>query len=458
MSGVVGGTVSERLAEFVQGTSFAGLPASVVEKAKSRVLDCVGTAIASRALPVPCVALQFVQQNRGEATIIGHSQRVPAVDAALVNATLVNGTTHDDFLYKSHPGAVVVPSALGVAEEEGNSGAEFLASVVLGYDLVARAYMGGPSMLPRFRASGVAGAVGSAAAAGKLLKLPAAQMGNALGLSTMFASGFGEGFLTGTMDVKLNVGWACRSGVSAAKLARAGATSSPRAFEGKSGFFNAFAGTAEKACEAVRDLGDPFLIEKVTYKERPVCIFVQTPVHLAHKFKHEHTIDPRKIERVRIQAPDATYTNPGFQNVAPFSSPLQARISARFTVAAALLGKPIEQYGFYANTAEPEVLALADRIDLVEPSADTDAERVFLEIVYDGKTHRLEGVEMETMLPTTEKVVAKFKRLTEEYFGKRTSHIVDLILNIERVSRLRELTEFLRGDGQLRRLIAERKG
>jgi 2-methylcitrate dehydratase PrpD len=435
-------TVSEQLAEFIHATSFDSLPPAIVEKAKSRVLDSLATAIASRSLPVPGVALKFVEKNHGEATIFGHSQRVPAVDAALVNGTLINGTTHDDFLYKSHPGAVVIPAGIAIAEEEGSSGQELLTSVVLGYDLVARAYIGGPAMLPKFRASGVAGAVGGAATAGKLQKLGIPELVNALGLSTMFASGFGEGFLTGTMDVKLNVGWACRSGVSASKLARLGATSSPRAFEGKSGFFNAFAGTAEKASEAARNLGEPFLIERVTYKERPICIFVQTPVHLAHTFAQEKKLDPAKIQRVTIQAPEATYTNPGFQNIAPFGTPLQARISARFCTAAALLGKPIDQYGFYANTIEPEVLTLAGRIDLLEPAEDT--ERVYLEILYDGVVHRLTGVEMETMLPTTAKVVAKFKRLTGDFFGKRLDQVLEMILNLDRVTEVRELSDLLR--------------
>jgi 2-methylcitrate dehydratase PrpD len=435
-------TVSQQLAEFIHATSFSDLPLAVVEMAKSRVLDSLATAIASRGLPVPKVALEFVKNNRGEATIFGHAQRVPAIDAALVNGTLINGTTQDDFLAKSHPGAVVIPAGMAIAEEEGSSGKDFLASVVLGYDLVARAYLGGPGMLPRFRASGVAGAVGAAATAGKLQGLSVSELVNALGLSTMFASGFGEGFHAGTMDVKLNVGWACRSGISASKLARVGATSAPSAFEGKSGFFNAFANTAEKADEAVRALGRPFLIERVTYKERPVCIFVQTPVHLAHRFAHEKKVDPRKIKQVTIQAPDATYTNPGFQNVAPFKSPLHARISARFCTAAALLGKPIDQYDFYSNTTDPEVLALAEKIDLLKPTLDI--EHVHMEIIYDGEKHHLAGVEMETLLPTTEKVVAKFTRLTADFFGKRLNQVLDTILNLNRVTQIRELTDHLR--------------
>jgi hypothetical protein len=45
-----------------------------------------------------------------------------------------------------------------LAEEEGSSGQEFLTSIVVGCELVARAYLGRPSVLPGFRAAGFAGA------------------------------------------------------------------------------------------------------------------------------------------------------------------------------------------------------------------------------------------------------------------------------------------------------------
>src|SRR3546814_8265481 len=134
-------------------------------------------------------------------------------------------------------------------------------------------------MLPAFRATGVAGAIGAAAAAARLLGLSGSETAHALGCATMFASGFGEGFRSGTTEVKLNVGWASRSGVSAAQLAQAGATASPTVFEGESGYYQAFARTARQAGAALENLGQRFLIEDTVYKERPVCIFVQTPVH-----------------------------------------------------------------------------------------------------------------------------------------------------------------------------------
>lgn len=437
-------SVAEQWAAFLHDTRFSDLPAPTVARAKSRLLDALATAMAARDLPVPAVARRFVRANRGPATVIGHAERLPAVDAAFVNATLVNGCTHDDFLAKSHPGAVTIPAALASGEAHGASGAELLAAIVLGYDIVARAYLGAPGMLPAFRGTGVAGAIGAAAAAGRMLALDRQRMVNALGCAAMFASGFGEGFRSGTMDVKLNVGWASRTGVSAAELAAAGATASPLAFEGESGYFRAFGRTADHAADATRDLGRRFMIDEVVYKERPVCIFVQTPVHLALTLRARHGFDPARIERVTIRAPWLTLTNPGYTNVAPYQTPLKARISVRFTVAAALLGRPVDEYAWYDNTADPEVLALSDRIDLLDPAPDQDG-RVDLEVLHAGASHGISGLEMDSLTPTTDKIVAKFCRLTEPCMpAARGAALLDMVMALEDVPDIGALTALLR--------------
>jgi hypothetical protein len=258
----------------------------------------------------------------------------------------------------------------------------------------------------------------------------------------MFASGFGEGFRSGTMDVKLNVGWACRSGVSAAQLAAFGATAAPLAFEGESGFFNAFAGTAAHAAEAVRDLGTRFLIGDVVYKERPVCVFVQTPVHLALELARRHGFDPARIERVTIRAPLATLTNPGYQNVAPYETPLKARISARFTVAAALLGRPVDEYSYYENKSDPQVIALEKQIHLLDPAGDQNG-RVDLEVMCGGVAYRLSGLEMDSLRPTTEKIVAKFQRLTAHLPAAQAERILQMVMSLEDIPDIAELTALL---------------
>jgi 2-methylcitrate dehydratase PrpD len=432
-------TVSGRFAAFIHGLTLAALPRSVVEKTKVRLLDCLGTGLAARGLHVPGVALAFIDGNTGPATVLGQRQRVPLIDAAFVNATLINGRSEDDFLQKSHPGALTIPSALAVAEDKGLGGADVLVALVAGYEIVGRVYLGGPTMLPRFRASGVAGTVGAAATAAKLLGLDAARTMNALGCGAMFAHGFGEGFRSGTNDVKLNVGMASRNGMTAARLAEIGATASPTAFEGEAGFYRAFSNTIADVAEATRGLGERYLIEEAVYKECPVCIFTQTPIALARSIAAE--VDPAQIERVFIRAPELTYTNPGFTNVAPYRTHLQAVVSARFCTAAALLGKPVETHDFYDHMDDREVLALAEKIEL--ESRPSDNERVDIEVVQRDGSVRAGGIEHDTLYPTAEKVVAKFRRLTAARPRIPAEKIIEAVMNLENVRDIHELTDLL---------------
>jgi 2-methylcitrate dehydratase PrpD len=435
----VPGTVSAKFATFIQGLSIGNLSDEVISKTKVRLLDCLGTGLAARGLKVPGIAMAFVNGNSGPATILGRGERVPAIDAAFVNATLINGRSEDDFLQKSHPGALTVPSALAVAEEMGLTGADVLVSVVAGYEIVGRVYMGGPTMLPRFRASGVAGTVGAAATAAKLLKLDVTGVMNALGCAAVFAHGFGQGYLSGTTEVKLNVGMASRNGLSAAMLARLGATASPYAFEGEAGFYRAFANSVADVAEATRDLGRHFLIEDTVYKECPVCIFTQTPIALARSIASQ--VDVGEIERVTIRAPELTYTNPGFTNVAPYKTHLQAVVSARFCAAAALLGRPVETHDFYDQLEDREVLALAEKIHL--ESRESDRERVDIEVVQRNGEVRAGGIEHDTLFPTQDKILAKFLRLTQPLPGVPAQEIIDVVMRLEKVRDIRELTDLL---------------
>lgn len=437
-------TVSGRLAHFIHGLRFADLPPHVVELARLRLLDCLSTALPARGLPVPEAARGLALASRGEATLIGYGERVSAPDAAFVNATLVNGRSQDDFLEKSHAGAVSLPAALAVAEAERRSGAELLVAMIAGYEVTGRIHRGGPGMLPRFRASGVAGTVGAAAAAARALRLDVPQTMNALGIAACFAHGFGQGFLSGTMEVKLNVGMASRSGVAAALLAKGGATASPLAFEGDAGFYRAIANSVEHVAEATRDLGARFLIEDAVYKECPVCIFVQTPIALARAIAAR--IDPAAVERVVVRSPELTHTNPGFTNEAPFASHLQAAVSARFCVAAALLGRPVESYEFYDDPTDPEVLALAGRIDLV--MRPEDRERVEVEVgLRGGETVRESAVEMDMLRPSKERVVAKFRRLAGPVPGIDAERVLEAVMRLETTEDVSAFTALLAARG-----------
>ncbi len=433
-------SVSGQWADFIQGVTATSVPPRVLEHAKVRMLDVIGTGLAARGLKVPELARAFVKGSSGPATVVGHAERVAVIDAALVNATLMNGRSEDDFLRKSHPGALTIPGALAVAEAEGRDGAAVLAGVIAGYEIVGRAFMGAPGMLPKFRASGVAGTVGAAAAAARLYGLDIATTMNALGASACFAHGFGQGFVSGTTEVKLNVGMASRQGVSAAMLAKLGATASAVAFEGDVGYFRAFNGGSLDDLEAATSgLGETWLIEETVFKECPICIFTQTPVALARELASR--VVAGEVERITLTAPDLTYTNPGFLNDKPYRTHLQAAISAKFCTAAALLGKPVESYELYDQLDEPEVLALSEKIELVNRPGDR--ERLDLEVVQKNGTLRASGLEHDTLFPTNDKVLSKFRRLTAP-LPIDTERVIAVVMELEKVDDIRVLTDLLR--------------
>ncbi len=436
-------SVSTQWADFGHGLAIESLPPATVALTKDRLLDSLVTGAAARGLPVPTVAMTLATAG-GRCTIYGESGGFAPADAAFVNATLANGRTQDYFLDKSHPGAVVVPAALAAAEVLGNvPGQTLLAAIIVGYEITSRAYLGGPGMLPRFRATGVAGTVGAAAAAARVLGLDRQATVNALGMGGIFACGFGAGFLTGTMDVKLNVGMAARNGVTAALLAQAGATASPAAFEGPAGYYHAMSNGTADVAEAVRGLGERLAILDTVYKEYPICIFTQTPVALARELVEARGVNAEEIDRVQITVCEATYTNPGFTNVAPFASALNARVSARFCIASALLSHPIDEFDYYENYRDPAVLALMDKIELkLDPSR---GDTVDVEVWCGQHKFHAGGSEGETLHPTHEKVVAKVRRIGTSALGARIDALIDAVSTLDTGGDVATLAALLRG-------------
>jgi len=154
-------------------------------------------------------------------------------------------------------------------------------------------------------------------------------------------------------------------------------------------------------------------------------------------------IEPDRIDRVTVTVCDLTYTNPGFTNLPPYASSLKARVSARFCIAAALLGRPIDEFGFYENYADAQVLALGERIDLVLDPARQDT--VTIEIEHNGERLFIEGSEGATLKPSREKVVAKYRRLAEPVLGSNAARVEQQVLDLPAMNDLRELTTLLRG-------------
>lgn len=435
-------SVSRQLASFMYSLSFRQLPNDVIDRAKHLILDALSVLVAGHdTLPVK-IGVELVKNNKGNAPVLTYDFRVPILDATFINALLITSTGQDDFSYTAHPGAVVIPATLTVGDQEGSSGAEAITAVVAGYEVMGRIFLAAPSILPKFRSTSVIGPLGAAVAAGKMLKLNEDQLVNALGYAANFSSGFGECFATGFMERKFNDAMASRNGVTAVLLAKEGAKASEMTLEGKAGFYQAFAGIIKGLDAATIDLGKRFLIMDATYKPYPLCGYLQTTVDAVLSFAKQHDIRGEDIDKVVQIEPEEVPFPLGHNYTGPFTSRIQAVVSAQFLTASALLDKPVASHTFFDNYNDPEVVELTKKIELVgEKGRDSTTVEVTLR---DGRQYSIQSSGVEVIVPTANRIMAKFDHIASAVLGKeKAGKISNIVSNLDTVNNIRQLTKEL---------------
>jgi len=167
-----------------------------------------------------------------------------------VNAASSHIAEQDDVHNGSvfHPATVVFPVALAVGQSLGVSGRELLTASVAGYEVGIRVgEFLGRSHYKVFHTTGTAGTIAAAVTAGRLLKLDADQMLNAIGSAGTTAAGLWE-FLRDAADSKqLHTAHAASAGLTAAYLARDGFTGAKRILEGAQGMAAGMSSDADPA-------------------------------------------------------------------------------------------------------------------------------------------------------------------------------------------------------------------
>ncbi len=262
-------TASEILADHFANISISALPPKLIADAKTLVIDYLGVGVAGSQTDSGAIAARFAMDTGGkaEATLIGHAGRVPAVHAAFANAISSHSIELDDVdvLALFHFSPPVVAAALAVAEREGSSGAEFIAAVALGCEMMARASAAtNPSLRNRgYHTTPTCGVFGATIAAARLLKLNRDQIVSALGLAGAQASGLMEMYGP-SMQKRFNPGPSARNGVTSALMAKLGFTGAATIFDGERGFCRAFSDKFDLS-ELTKGLGKDFPVH-IEYK------------------------------------------------------------------------------------------------------------------------------------------------------------------------------------------------
>lgn len=300
--------LADRMADYAVALKYQDLSPAVVHEVKRRVLDSLGCAMGAWHNEPGVVArtvASTLSAQRGS-TLIGTAHRAPSDWAAFANGTIVRYLDYNDtYLSKepAHP-SDNIPAALAVAESVGASGRELMAAIALAYEIQCR--LCDAASLRSIGWDHVTyGTFSTAAAAGLLMKLSAAQVRHALGIA-----GVASAALRQTRVGELSHWKGCafanaaRQGVYAAMLAAAGMTGPSPIFEGEKGFEKLVSRQPITLQGPLVGEDEELMILRTSIKCWPVEYHAQSAVEAAVALRAQFG-DAGKIESVLIESHDA---------------------------------------------------------------------------------------------------------------------------------------------------------
>ena len=298
-------SISRQIAEFALKLKYEDLPENVVNEVKRYLYDSVGCAYGGYHTKDVNILRDIYTEMGGkkEASLIGFGDKMPAVNATLVNSLMVRALDFNDIYWKedpSHP-SDLIPAALAVGEVVDASMQDVIVAIVLAYEFEQRlCEFAVPGVRERKWHHATLTQFVSPIVAGKLLGLDVDQMVMAIGINGSHNHTIGcptAGKLTmmkNTVDPL-----AVQSGVFAALMAQKGYSGTEAVFEGKEGLMDVF-GPDWDSNKLLAGLGDSFKILECSMKAFPTEALTHTHISATLNVVRSHDISFDQIEEVTI--------------------------------------------------------------------------------------------------------------------------------------------------------------
>jgi 2-methylcitrate dehydratase PrpD len=448
--------IMEQLSAYMSAAASRALPDEIAEKTKQHILDTFAAMISGSGLPPRHAALEFARGYGGKqvATVVASDIVCGPIEAAFANGVLAHSDETDDSHgpSRSHPGVSTVPAAFAAGEQYAISGAQFLRSVTLGYDIGTRVTMslGGPAYQAATHRSthGTAACFCAGAAAGCAASLSAVQMRLILDYTAQQTSGIGAWSRDAEHMEKafLFAGKPASVAVLAASLIRSGWSGVQDVFSGSDNFFEAFAPRENGAIKAdpsvlVDKLGERYEITRTNIKKWTVGSPIQAPLDALAGFfaQRSFSADDVKTVVVRVATDEAnTVSNRDIPD-----------ICMEHMVAVMLLDKTVSFRSVHdrARMKDPAVLRQRAKVQvLADPRIDARRPRreAIVELTLNDGTELTQWVKdvrgtAENPM-TRDEVVDKARDLITPVLGTEAcSALINKLLTLESLRDIREL-------------------
>lgn len=340
------------------------VPAALRRRAALHLLDWAGCAVIGASTPVAdTLARVFLDASAGPCRVIGRPDRVGAEAAARYNGALGNIHEMDDVDKRArlHPGPVVMPAALAMAQATGADAATLLDAIVRGYEAVIRLGRAlGDGHYRVWHSTASAGTVGSAAAASFILGLDRDAVAQAMALAITRTGGLWETRNDPLSNAKqIHNAQAAGDGLLAARMAAAGLRGPARILEGAEGLFAATAPGADPGSLLAGVTAAGWCLDDVSLKPWPACRHAHPVIDAALALLAgigRDRLTVREVAAVAVQ----TYGDAlRFCDRPEPRTVIEAKFSLQHAVAVTLLGGPPPLSAF-----DPAMIADADAATL----------------------------------------------------------------------------------------------
>ncbi len=450
--------------------TYDDIPPEVVEHTKKQILDIIGVMLGGSTRPGIRELAEIIADWGGkeESTVLCFGHKVPAPNAAQVNASMGHALDYDDTGDgPTHPSVVIVPTTLAMAERRGNvSGREFIATVALGIDMMCRLGQSFRSGLKTPPVGGHPGAgwhltplygfISAAGVAGRLLKLDEDRLVNALGIAYHQCSGNGQCVNEGALTKRMGPGFAARGGIVAALMAEKGITGARYCIEGELGIFNLYHKGEYDPAPLTADLGTRFNGLNVAMKPYPCCKGTHDYVDLAISMLDKYKIKAGDIQNITVFCEDDTnfLVHPLEKRSRP-ENPVDSQFSIPWAIAAVFARGKAGVADFTEEAIHsPDILEISAKIKVVkDDSLERTRGMAPAKIGVTTKQGQTYVEETEATPDGVEKTLPfkayerKFKDCAsysiKSLSNKNIDQVVKLVEKLEQAADIRELVELL---------------
>ncbi len=453
--------ITDALAGLLTETSETAFSAATIAKTKIHMIDTIGVCVAGAGSFEAQKMLEVLQPSRdeGHCAIWGTSHTTNARTAAFINGVAAHAYELDDSGGCDHSGAVVLPAAIAALADftEPVSGAAFLRSIILGYEVGRRVLEAAGGYETHnavgWHSTGTCGVFGATAAVGALLNLDKRQLSSALGTACSFAAGTWAFIGNGSSAKKLHSGRAAEAGILATRLARSGFQGPDSIFEADQwgSFFSTYCRGQADPQALIRDYGAFWRINRCSIKPYATCRGTHSAIDAINLIFERTGLCAADVAQIEVGMSEFQFAMCGSKTV---TTRAQAQMSLPYAMAARLhYGKVFLDE--LANNAweAPEIAGWLEKMTIAIDKAMADEDEPEIRII----THRGEQYRQVVEAPlggpdnplSVEQITDKYHDLCKGILPrKQLDAIRQLILTLESIADVRALLPLLQSPMQ----------